>query len=230
MGSRSQANFPKTKPEKQVAFDHLTIPPKWYHPLLSHPTSRNTKPIPKVELEALAYDYYLRFQPFFKGQPEGSIQSGVEIAFTKRMRQKLGLAYLFEQKIKLNENYFAKDPSLLPYTLFHELVHIWLYNCYLDPGHTHRFYKKMKQFDQTGLPIDPEVYIHTRVAPEGKFVYGCPNCENRWYLRDQLRYSIYCGHCYDNSGVEHYAILLRCYDEARKGKSAKPGASSRKDR
>jgi predicted SprT family Zn-dependent metalloprotease len=171
--------------------------------------SRRKRPLSKDELIALAYDYYLRFLPYFRGQPEGSICLGIEIEFTQRMRQKLGLAYLFEHKIRLNQAYFAEDPSLLPYTLFHEMTHLWLYDCLLDPGHTRRFYNKMDEFESTGLPIDPDVHIHSRVAPEGKYVYSCPNCKNRWYLRDRLRYSIYCGHCFDREGVEYYAKRLK---------------------
>ncbi len=177
----------------------------WLHPLIEKPRRGRKKPISKEQLVALAYDYYLRFLPFFQDQAEGSIEAGVEIEFTARMRQKLGLAYLFEHKIRLNLTYFANDPSLLPYTLFHEMTHIWLYDCLLDPGHTARFYKKMREFEWTSLPVDPDVHIHTRLAPEGKYVYICPNCKNRWYLRDRLTYSIYCGHCYDREGVEYYA-------------------------
>jgi 3-dehydroquinate synthase len=84
----------------------------------------------------------------------------------------------------------------------------------LDPGHTRRFYNKMAEFDRTGLPVDPDVHIHTRVAPEGKYVYSCPNCKNRWYLRDRLRYSIYCGHCYDREGIEYYAKRLKTVSRA----------------
>ena len=165
--------------------------------------------ISKDELQNLAYHYYRCFLPFFTDQPEGSLIDRVEIMFTPRMRQKLGLAYLFEHKIRLNQTYFANDPTLLPYTLFHELTHLWLYDCLLDPGHTRRFYNKMREFESTGLPIDNEVHIHTRVALEGKYVYICPNCKNRWYLRDRLKHAIYCGHCYDKEGIEYYAKPLK---------------------
>lgn len=185
------------------------MPLRWSNPQLEKPQARKQRPMSKEELVALAYDYYLRFLPFFENQVEGSIEAGVEIEFTQRMRQKLGLAYLFEHKIRLNQAYFAKDPALLPYTLFHEMTHLWLYDCLLDPGHTRRFYNKMQEFEATGLPIDPDVHIHVRVAPEGKYVYSCPNCKNRWYLRDRLNYSIYCGHCFDKEGVEYYAKRLK---------------------
>lgn len=189
-------------------FDSIQVKPQWLHPLLGFKATRNTE-LSKAELRAFAYDYYLRFLQFFRHQKEGSIQHGVEIEFTRRMRQKLGLAYLFEHKIRLNQAYFAKDPSLLPYTLFHEMTHLWLYDCLNDPGHTRRFYKKMNEFERTGLPIDPDVHIHTRIAPEGKFVYSCPNCKNRWYLRDRLKHAIYCGHCFDKHGVEYFAKRIR---------------------
>ncbi len=194
--------------ERGARADISPVAPEWFHPLLLSPKNRR-KPLSKDELKAFAYDYYLRFLPFFKNQTEGSLEAGVEIEFTVRMRQKLGLAYLFEHKIRLNQAYFAGDPSLLPYTLFHEMTHLWLYDCLLDPGHTRRFYNKMSEFEWTGLPVDPDVHIHTRVAPEGKYVYTCPNCKNRWYLRERLRYAIYCGHCFDKEGVEYYAKRLK---------------------
>jgi hypothetical protein len=185
--------------------DSPIVKPQWAHPLLS------TKKKTRLELKALqefAYDYYLRFLPFFKDQPEGTILPGVVVEFTKKMRQKLGLALLFEHKIRLNEHYFAEDPRLLPYTLFHEMTHIWLYNCLLDPGHTRRFYNKMTEFESTGLPIDPSVHIHGRMSPEAKFVYKCPNCLNRWYLRDKLSGKIFCGHCFDREKNEYYPHLI----------------------
>lgn len=194
----------------------------WMHPLLE-PVRGRRRPIAHAELLAFAEDFFQRFLPFFTDTTEGSIASHlVDIDLTSRMRQKLGLAYLFEHKIRLNQSYFAKDPSLLPYTLFHEMTHLWLYDCLLDPGHTRRFYNKMDEFAQTGLPVDPDVHIHTRVAPEGKYVYSCPNCKNRWYLRDRLRYSIYCGHCFDREGIEYYAKRVRTT-----GRNPETGAPTR---
>ena len=169
----------------------------------------SSSPLTVPELIRMAYDCYYQFLPYFRDQPEGSISGKVEIEFTPRMRQKLGLAYLFEHRIRLNQTYFASEAALMPYTLFHEMTHLWLYDCMLDPGHTRRFYKKMAEFTATGFAIDPDVHVHTRIAAEGKFVYSCPNCNNRWYLRDRLGYAIYCGHCFDKDGVEYFAKPLQ---------------------
>ena len=208
MPKKSKTALPTSIPEHRVTFDPQAIKPQWFHPLLGTRTNGARREVTKRELEIFAYDYYLRFLPFFRGQREGTINSGVLIEFTNRMKSKLGLAYLFEHKIKLNQKYFGADPSLLPYTLFHEMTHIWLYDCFLDPGHTRRFYNKMAEFEQTGLPVDPDVHIHTRVSPECKHVYYCPNCTNRWYLREPLKHSIYCGYCHDHHGQEYYARKL----------------------
>jgi predicted SprT family Zn-dependent metalloprotease len=224
-GPASGATVPATaSPATRSALDMRGLAPQWSHPLVNG-GDRDNRPLSKDELRALAYDFYLRFLTFFRHRPEGSIETGVEIEFTLRMRQKLGLAYLFEHKIRLNQAYFAKDPSLLPYTLFHEMTHLWLYDCFLDPGHTHRFYNKMAEFQSTGLLVDPDVHIHTRVAPEGKFVYSCPNCKNRWYLRDRLRYSIYCGHCFDKNGVEYYAKRLKTHPRPALSESGSDNAA-----
>ena len=193
-------------PAQHVPVNSSKIRPQWFHPLLT--ADLRGRILTRPELEAFAYDYYLRFLPFFRGKPEGSLTPGVVIEFTKKMRLKLGLAYLFEHKIRLNQTYFAEDPALLPYTLFHEMTHLWLYDCMLDPGHTRRFYRKMSEFAQTGLPVDPDVHIHTRVAAESKFVYVCPNCRNRWYVRERLTHLIYCGHCFEREGTEYHAELM----------------------
>lgn len=187
-----------------LARDQSTAKNKWLLPIVSN-SVRTSQQLSEEQLTALAETYLEMFLPFFIGQPEGSINPQVLLRFSPKMKQKLGLAYLFEHKIRLNLSYFQNDPSLLPYTLFHEMTHIWLYDCLLDPGHTQRFYNKMGEFQITGLSIDPDVHVHRRIAPEGKFVYICPNCSNRWYMRERLKHSIYCGHCYDREGVEFFA-------------------------
>lgn len=175
------------------------IPPQWDHPFLRHKEKLTLK-----ELQSYAYDYYMRFLPLFRSTPQGSIRAGVEIAFTKRMKNQLGNASVYLGLIKLNRNYFEEFPSLLPYTLFHELTHVWLYDCGFDPGHTKRFYLKMAEFDKTRLPIDPSVHIHKRIQSEGQYVYRCGICERRWYSRKRHRRTYYCGPCYEENGVQSY--------------------------
>jgi predicted SprT family Zn-dependent metalloprotease len=167
----------------------------------------NSLKFEKEDLELLADYFYELFLPRFVGQPEGSIRPGTTIELSKRMRHKVGLAMMFENKIRLSVNYFADNPQFLPYTMFHEMTHLWLYHAGFDPGHTRRFYKKMAEFEQTGYQIDPEVHVHSRLAAEGSYIYICDNCENRWHLREALDHSIYCALCYKNEGVEHYATL-----------------------
>jgi predicted SprT family Zn-dependent metalloprotease len=179
-------------------------PLKWQMPSIQEAVS-NGRVLSIEELTVLAESYLEMFLPFFSNQTEGSINPQITLQFSSKMKQKLGLAYLFEHKIRLNLFYFRKDPTLLPYTLFHEMTHIWLYDCMFDPGHTKRFYNKMSEFQVTGLAVDPDVHVHRRIAPEGKFVYICPNCSNRWFMRERLKYTIFCGHCFDREGVEYFA-------------------------
>jgi predicted SprT family Zn-dependent metalloprotease len=172
----------------------------WDHPYLWQKPNKNS-PYNKAQLETFAYDYFLKFLPFFRNQPEGSMGSGTTIKFTRKMKHKLGLANLFFREIRINQTYFAADPKLLPYTLFHEMVHLWLYDCGLDPGHTRRFYLKMQDFQRTGLPLDPDVHIHSRIAQEAKFVYVCPSCQNRWFLNEKRTNRLTCGPCYELKGI-----------------------------
>jgi len=181
-----------------------TPKPEWDHPYL-----HVQKVLGRAQLETLAYHYFLKFLVFFKDQPEGSIKPGLDIEYSARMKNKLGLADLFNHNIKLNLNYFKKDPSFLPYTLFHEMVHIWLYNCSLDPGHTRRFYLKMKYFEATQLPIDTKVHIHKRIASEAKFISTCPNCHNKWFTNTKREHKkLYCGFCYEQSNERFFPVRV----------------------
>ena len=161
----------------------------------------------KEDLELLAEYFFELFLPRFVGQDEGSIRATTSIEFSRKMRNKVGLAVLFENKIRLSLTYFQLNPQCLPYTIFHEMAHLWLYHSGFDPGHTKRFYKKMLEFEDTGYLIDPEVHVHTRLAAEGRYVYICNNCENRWHLKEELDHNIYCALCYKRDGVEYYATL-----------------------
>jgi predicted SprT family Zn-dependent metalloprotease len=168
----------------------------------------------KEDLELLADYFFEQFLPLFGGSKDPGIKSGTIIEFSKRMKNKIGLAMLFENKIRLSLNYFSANTQFLPYTVYHEMTHLWLYHLGFDPGHTSRFYQKMLEFNQTGYRIDPEVHVHSRLAAEGSYVYICKNCENRWHLREELEHDIYCALCFKKHGVEHYANLAIDYKPA----------------
>jgi predicted SprT family Zn-dependent metalloprotease len=163
----------------------------------------------KEDLELLADYFYEQFAPrFLTNRKDGALPNS-KIEFSRRMKNKIGLAVLFENKIRLNLAYFAVNPQFLPYAIFHEMTHLWLYHLGYDPGHTKRFYQKMLEFEQTGYRVDPEVHIHTRLAVEGNYVYICKNCKNRWHLKEALDHEMYCALCFRKSGIEHYAKLAR---------------------
>jgi predicted SprT family Zn-dependent metalloprotease len=189
---------------QKIIFDLDRISIEWRHPYLSFDGR-----LDKKQLEAYAYDYYLRFLPLFRNTEFGSIRPGVDIRFTKRMKHQLGSASVYAGKIRLNQNYFEVQPQLLPYTLYHELTHQWLYDCHFDPGHTKRFYNKMKQFESTGLPVDPSVHIHKRIQSEGQYVYTCPQCEKRWYNNKRYRRAFYCGPCHEENGMRPIMQVYR---------------------
>lgn len=192
------------EPTTRLTFDRAAVKPQWDHPFLGLRRLDGSAALTRDELESLGYHYYLRFLPLFRKQPEGSLPDGVFVEFTTRMKHVLGQANLFENRVRLNERYFAREPALLPYTLFHELIHLWLYNCFLDPGHTERFYRKMDTFRATGLPMDHGVYIHQRPHPDGKYVSLCPNCNNRWHAQRPQKRVMFCGYCFDREGVRYY--------------------------
>ena len=182
------------------------VPPQWHHPYLEAATNQTRS---RQELYSFAYDYYLRFLSIFKNQREGSLAGNIEIELSKRLRNRLGCADLFRRRITLNQKYFEKDARLLPYSLFHEMVHLWLYDCYLDPGHTRRFYQKMDQFRVTRLPLDPDVHIHSRLKSDAKYIYLCMTCKNRWFTNSLKEGNLACGFCFENTGATHFPQLFR---------------------
>lgn len=188
-------------------FDYTRIKPQWFHPILTIKPNKKTKVYLK-DLENMAYDYYVKFMPFFKGLPDGDFKPGVIIEFSTKMQKQLGASLLFERKIRLNQKYFSKDPRLLPYTLFHEMVHIWLYDNNYDPSHTNRFYNKLNEFRQTGLPIDSNVYVHSKIKKEARYVYICPNCLNRWYTNIIYSDQMYCEFCFTKTNQK---FITKCY-------------------
>ena len=186
------------------------IKPPYDHPYLHR--EEWLAPLSRQELRAFAYDFFLRFSAFFRHQPEGDLEPGITIEFNAKMKHRLGSASLFERKIKLNFLYFSKKPAILPYTLFHKLVHLWLYDCEYDPGHTHRFYRKMLEFLKTGLPVDPQVHIHKRLSSEAPFMYMCKSCGQRWHVNDHKVSKMYCDHCYSHLKIQQRPSLAHARD------------------
>lgn len=150
----------------------------------------------------------------FVNNPVHSIPLGIPtFEFTKKLRSKLGITLLFDRKIFLNECYFSLYPERLPYTLYHELTHLWLYDSFYDPNHTPRFYKKMREFYRTRYPIDLEVKNQGFLEKEAKLIYQCPRCHHRWHLHEPLTYSMYCGPCFDRHGTS-FTLTQRSRERA----------------
>ena len=144
----------------------------------------------------------------FRNQPEGSMRFGVDIDLSARMKTRLGEADLFHGMIRLNSSYFMNSPEVLPYTLFHEMIHLWLYDCGRDPAHTRKFYEKMATFDELGLPVDHKVHIHKRQVKEGQFVYKCGECSFKWFHRSKAKYAAICGFCEKHHGKKVWVRLV----------------------
>ena len=178
----------------------------WFHENLFYENPQ--QPLDKDKLWEMAYHYFLKFMIFFRNQPEGSLKPGTKIELSTRMKSRLGVSILFERRMRLNYPYFSNSPKIMPYTIYHEMVHQWLYDCWLDPNHTRRFYNKMAEFNRTGLPVDQEVHIHRRIVSESKIIYQCPACENLFFCKKKMWRKSYCGHCEDKKRGRHYLALV----------------------
>lgn len=168
----------------------------------------------RVNLASYVIKIFEELKSIFQFSPlpsQGELSASIE--FNKSLGKKLGVTFLFDRIIFLNFNYFRKHPERLPYTLFHEMTHLWLYESFYDPNHTARFYKKMNEFQKTHYPIDSEVKNLRFFEKEAEHLYQCPHCSHRWYLHNPLTYSMYCGPCYDRQGVK-FTLMLKTRDQA----------------
>jgi predicted SprT family Zn-dependent metalloprotease len=94
----------------------------------------------------------------------------VEFALSGRMERALGLCYPTKRLIKINSSYFASRLVFLPYTVFHELIHLFLYDLNHPWGHTAEFYALMECFPLEKYMKDPNVHIHEKQEERGKKV------------------------------------------------------------
>jgi|GEM_PF-4010316 len=101
-----------------------------------------------------------------KTRPQVLRSVGLELS--PRMERALGMCYPEKRRIALNGPYFIRNPDYLAYTLYHEMVHMFLYDAGRPWGHTREFYALMEEFPRTQHKIDPNVHIHMRSARAGK--------------------------------------------------------------
>lgn len=126
-----------------------------------------------VILKNRAQMLYFELAPILlkQAKPEGDelrkiALKNVVIDFSQRMGSTLGLCYPETRKIHLNFEYFSKKTSYLPYTLYHEMVHQFLFDMKKPWHHTTEFYFLMGLFPNC-YARDPNVHIHMRQAQAG---------------------------------------------------------------
>ena len=96
------------------------------------------------------------------------VLKNVGLDLSERMQRALGMCYPERRRIALNEPYFLNNPRYLAYTVYHEMVHMFLYDAGRPWGHTREFYALMEEFPSEKYPPDPNVHIHGRQARAGK--------------------------------------------------------------
>ena len=107
---------------------------------------------------------HLRYEEL-KSRPD--CLRNVSLQLSVRQVRAVGMCYPEKRKIVLNQNYFLKNPQYLPYTLYHELVHLFLFDAGRPWGHTKEFYLLMEDFPVHKHPLDPNVHIHEQRAHAG---------------------------------------------------------------
>lgn len=120
------------------------------------------------ELELTNKTYLLFFEfapillsetPFEKNYLQAAALKNIKVEFSGKLGRSLGICYPERRRIALNEKYFLKKPSYIGYTLFHEMVHQYLFDIQKPWHHTKEFYRLMEKFPRK-YPVDPNVHVH----------------------------------------------------------------------
>ena len=129
---------------------------------------------------------YLEFAPLLLAKRSSEQERGspdclrkVEFRLSGRMERALGLCYPTKRLIKINVSYFSERVAFLPYTVFHELVHLFLYDLGRPWGHTAEFYSLMECFPVERYMKDPNVHIHEKQEQKGRAVNARHDAEGR---------------------------------------------------
>jgi len=100
-------------------------------------------------------------------------------------------------------------------TIFHEMIHLWLYAQGLPSGHTAAFKVKMTERGhhsiRYGVPGDPKGPRHAYPGSDRRVVYRCVTCGHEYRRRQQFRQTMLCGVCLRERGercrLELVAVL-----------------------
>jgi predicted SprT family Zn-dependent metalloprotease len=114
--------------------------------------------------------------------------------------------------IELNAWRLAQVPESRVETVFHEMIHLWLYTHGLPMGHGPEFRAKMAerghQHTRFGVEGDVSPERHLYPGHDRRVVYGCPHCGQEILRRRRYSRPMLCGSCYHGGRGQHVVVEL----------------------
>lgn len=130
----------------------------------------------------------------------GNLCPPVKLVMNARLRSTAARIDTMRRVLELNPGRLAAYPETRLETIFHEMIHLWLYAQGLPSGHTARFRAKMRERGHISIGYgragDPKGPRHAYAGSERRVVYRCPKCGHE--VRRQRRFAepMACGRCY----------------------------------
>ncbi|MBI2299518.1 MAG: SprT-like domain-containing protein [Armatimonadetes bacterium] len=146
----------------------------------------------------------------------GGVCPPTRIDINPYLRQSAGLIHLATRRLDLNAWRLAQLPETRIETLFHEMIHLWLYTQGFACGHTPRFKQKMAERGHLsvryGVEGDPKGPLHDYPGSDRRVVYRCPGCQTLYPRRRRYSRPMLCGKCLAEGAGRH---RLECLGVAR---------------
>ena len=113
--------------------------------------------------------------------------------------------------MELNTWRLRELPETAVETVFHEMIHLWLYAQGQLSGHTPQFKQKMAERGHTsiryGIAGDPKGPRHAYPGSDRRVLYRCLHCGEEYLRRQQFRQAMLCGVCW-RKGERHRLQLV----------------------
>jgi predicted SprT family Zn-dependent metalloprotease len=140
----------------------------------------------------------------------GDVCPPVKITVNARLRSVAGRIFPAQRLIELNPHRLRQLPESRPETVFHELIHLWLYTQGLPSGHGPAFRAKMAErghdHSRYGHEGDVNHLRHAYPGSSRRVVYRCPGCQTEFQVRRRYGRPMLCRRCLHDGRGAHRIV------------------------
>jgi predicted SprT family Zn-dependent metalloprotease len=165
-------------------------------------------PVPWAATLLAAYDEAARFNR----EHFDSLCPPLKITVNPRLRSVAARIYPARRVLELNPHRLAQLPETRTETVFHEMIHLWLYVQGLGAGHSALFRGKMAErghaHTRYGRADDVQGPRHEYPGSDRRVVYRCPCCEVEFAVRKRYGRAMLCRACLEAGRGAHRIIEI----------------------